>query len=47
MLCCSEARITEDINENEYKIDGYDNIVCYSSSRHTGGVIAYIKKNIK
>lgn len=47
ILCCSEARITEEINETEYEIEGYNNIVCFSSSRHTGGAVIYIRKSIK
>lgn len=30
LLCCSEARITEEVNEIEYKMDGYNEIVCMS-----------------
>lgn len=47
ILCCSEARITCDINDNEFQIDGYNSIVCYSNSKHTGGVIMYVKKPLK
>lgn len=46
IVFCSEARITHEINENEYAIDGYKTIVCHSHSRATDGVVAYIlKKN--
>lgn len=47
ILACSETRITNELNESEYKIDGYNVIVCLSKSRHTGGVVMYIKENIK
>lgn len=47
ILACSETRITSDINECEYDISGYNAIVCHSSSRHTGGVVMYIKSDIK
>ena len=44
---CSEARITDNINYNEYKIDNYKCIECFSENRHTGGVLMYIKSDIK
>lgn len=43
---CSEARITEQIACNEYKIDGYKCIECFSVNRHTGGVLIYVKSEI-
>jgi hypothetical protein len=43
----SETRITEDIDENELKIIGYELIICCSSSRHTGGAAIYINSSIK
>lgn len=47
MIFCTEARITEDLNKVEYDIENYESIVCYSQSRATGGVVAYIKKPYK
>lgn len=47
LLACSEARITNDIDEVEYDIPGYNVITCHSLSRHTGGVVIYIKSNLK
>lgn len=47
ILCCSEARTTEDILDGEITIEGYECIRSDSDSRHTGGVIMYIKNNIK
>lgn len=47
ILACSEARISNDIDECEYDIPGYKVIVCHSVSRHTGGVVIYIQSNIK
>lgn len=43
MLCCSETRTTEDIHDGELTIQGYDYVRSDSDSRHTGGVIIYIK----
>lgn len=47
ILACSESRITSEIDECEYNIPGYNVIVCHSTSRHTGGVVIYIKDDIK
>lgn len=42
----SETHITNEININEFEITGYRCIHCESHSTHTGGVIAYIEKNV-
>lgn len=47
IMGCSEARITEDISKSEYKISGYNEVECLSHSRHTGGTIFYVRKNMK
>lgn len=47
IIMCTEARINEQITSSEYKIDGYKCVECWSQNRHTGGVIIYIKSNIK
>lgn len=47
ILCCSEARLTNEIADNEYNLNGYSSAISYSDSRHTGGVILYIKKPLK
>lgn len=47
LILCSEARITEEIIISEYQIENYTAIECFSSSRHTGGVQIYIKKELK
>lgn len=43
LLCCSEARITENIINTEYAINGYESVECFSENRHTGGVIMYVR----
>lgn len=44
MVCCvSETHLTSDIDENEVYINGYTSINCWSNSRHTGGVVIYVK----
>jgi exonuclease III len=42
----SETRVTDDIEECEIAINGYEILRCNSLSRHTGGVIMYLKDNI-
>lgn len=42
----SETHITENIEESEIYIQGYNLVQCLSDSRHTGGVLMYIKANI-
>lgn len=46
MILCSESRVTNDICD-EIKIDGYNEIVCASKNRFTGGVVIYIQKQLK
>lgn len=47
LVLCAEARITQDISDSEYAIDGYNVVVCESQSRFTGGVAIYIRKTLK
>lgn len=43
----SETHITEDISEREINMQGYNIIRCNSHSRHTGGVVIYVRKNTR
>lgn len=43
----SETHITEDIQDSELNIKGYNLLRCNSHSRHTGGVIVYVSKVVK
>lgn len=43
----TETHVTNDIQNVEIEIDGYDLIRCDSHSRHTGGVIFYVLKSVK
>lgn len=43
----SETHITFDINHSEINIKGYNLLRCNSHSRHTGGVIIYVKKDVR
>lgn len=43
----SETHVTEDIDDCELVINGYKLERCNSRSRHTGGVVMYIRNSIK
>lgn len=43
----SETHITEDMDINDFYIDGFNCVCCNSYSSHTGGVVAYINNKIK
>lgn len=43
----NETHLTDDIDGNEVKVNGYNVIRCDSDSSHTGGVVVYINKSIK
>lgn len=45
-LYLSEAKTTDDILDSELYIENYSILQCNSTSRHTGGVVIYIKRNI-
>lgn len=46
-MMLTETHVTKDFNDNELKINGYKIERCDSNSRHTGGVIIYIREDIK
>lgn len=43
----NETHMTNDINNAEIKVSGYNTIRCNSHSNRTGGVTAYVKNNIQ
>lgn len=47
VVCLSETHVTENIYKSEIQIKGYKHVICLSNSRHTGGVLFYIKNNYK
>lgn len=47
VVCISETRVTDNISSSEIDIEGYYTNIVYSTSRHTGGVITYVKKGYK
>lgn len=47
VLLLSETCLTKDIEDFEVECSGYVCIRCDSKSRHTGGVVMYIKSDIK
>lgn len=46
-ILCTESRVTDKLINSEYDIDGYTSVVCFSQTRATGSVLAYIKNSIK
>lgn len=46
VLLLSETHITEDHQNAEINIADYNIVRCNSKSKHTGGVIAYVKNNL-
>lgn len=46
ILLLSEARATDQIFDSEINIKGYNLIRCDLNSRHTGGVVIYVKNYI-
>lgn len=44
VLCLTETHVTEEIEDVECEINGYNHSRCNSNSRHTGGVIIYVRK---
>jgi exonuclease III len=47
IFCLSETHVTEDITNSELQILGYNYANCKSASRHTGGVMIYVRKDLK
>ena len=46
IVCLNETHITDDIEEKELEISGYKFVASYSSSRHTGGTLIYVKHGV-
>lgn len=46
LFVCTEARVTDAIQDNEISIAGYKIIKSPSSTRNSGGVVVYVKENI-
>lgn len=47
IVVCSETCMTEAIEDTEAQMKGYKVLRCDSVSRHTGGVVIYVKDNIR
>lgn len=45
LILVSEARVTDDVLDCEIEIEGYRTLRCDSSSRHTGGVVIYVRRD--
>lgn len=46
IVCCTESRVTEEINDGEININGYNCIRSNLMTRYSGGVVIYYKKYI-
>jgi len=46
VVCLTETHITEDFQDSEISIPDYRHFVCFSNSRHTGGVIVYVRQEL-
>lgn len=47
MLALTETRLTEDIEDTEINMSGYNVYRCDSENRGTGGVMIYVRNDIK
>lgn len=45
-VCISETHLTQTIYDSEVEIDGYNLIRSDSNSRHTGGVLIYVRSDV-
>jgi len=46
-LALSETRLTDEIEDNEVNIPGYNMIRCNAANRNTGGVVLFVREDIK
>src|SRR5436190_4025821 len=46
-LALSETRLTEDIEDSEVNVPGYSMVRCNAENRNTGGVVLYVRNDIK
>lgn len=47
IFCLTETRLTEEIQDSEITVDGYNIVRVDSDSRYTGGVVCYVHKSFK
>lgn len=47
IIALTETHLTENINDSEISLANYSTVRCDSTSRKTGGVVLYIKKNFQ
>lgn len=47
MICCTETHITSEISDGELKLNDFDIIRSDSMTRHSGGIVVYIKKGTR
>jgi len=47
IVALTESRLTEEIDDSEINMTGYNMIRCDSDSRFTGGVTMYVRNDIR
>lgn len=47
IVALSETRLTDEIEDGEINVTGYNIIRCDAENRHTGGAILYIRDDVK
>ncbi|XP_024874869.1 uncharacterized protein LOC112456507, partial [Temnothorax curvispinosus] len=47
ILALTETRLTPEIEDSEVNVPGYSVVRCDAENRNTGGVLLYVKENIK
>ena len=47
IVALSESRLTDEIEDSEVNVPGYVIIRCDAENRYTGGVILYVRNDIK
>ncbi|KAL6254079.1 hypothetical protein P5V15_014697 [Pogonomyrmex californicus] len=47
IMALSKTRLVPEIEDSELNVPGYDLVRCDGENRNTGGVVIYIRKDIK
>ena len=47
VICLSETKLDNDVKDEELPIDGFHKIILKDCTRNEGGVIMYVKENLK
>ena len=47
VVCLTETRVIEDINDSELIIDNYNHVRVNSENKYTGGILVYIRDDLQ